>query len=178
MKIKIGEVVPAQTVADAAGVSRRTITRCAEKAGALVDIGGRGYVLRSRLRKAVDGRHWTPAMETLVRPVPGMGEIDTDSIVSRADAAKSADCNLSTVWRTTQRFGIGIDCWGDLILTKKMLPQLRECVGKTSATPEEISEMKRRAVSARWSRQRGGKSGTTGKAAGGSPARRSRAASR
>ncbi len=178
MRIKIGEIVPAQTIADATGVSRRTITRSAEKAGALVDVGGRGYVLRSRLRKVVDGSKWTPALETLARSVPGHGSIDTDQIVSRDRAAREVGCNQSTVWRTTKRFGIGVDCWGDLLLTEKMLPQLRECVGKPSASPEEVSEMKRQAVNARWSRQRGEKSGKSGKAAAGSSARRSRVASR
>lgn len=178
MKIRIGEIVPAQTVADAAGVSRRTITRNAEKAGALVEIGGRGYVFRNKLRKVVDDGRWTPALETLVRPVPGHGEINPEDVVSRNRAAKRIGCNLSTVWRTAHRFGIGVDCWGDRLLTEKMMPRLRECVGKPSASPEEISEMKRRAVNARWSRQRGEKSGKSGRGAASSPARRSRAVSR
>lgn len=178
MKIKIGEIVPAQTVADAAGVSRRTITRSAEKAGALVEVAGRGYVFRSKLRKVVGERRWTTALDGLAAPVAGLGEIDSSAVVSREAVAAEAGCNLSTVWRTTHRFGIGLDCYGDRLLTKKMLPRIKECVGKQTATPEQISEMRRRAVNARWSRLRGEKSGRTGRGAASSPARRSRAASR
>lgn len=174
MKVKIGEIVTAQEVADACGVSRRTVTRKAADARALVTIAGKGYVRRRAVATVAEG----PSVEKLGQTVPGLPEIDTDSVVSRSEAARLCGCDSATVWRITRRFGIGVDCYGDVLLTRKMLPRIMENIGKTTASPEEVSEMKRRAVNVRWSRKRGASSGKAGRGAGGSRSRRSRSVSR
>lgn len=177
MKIRTGEIVTAQAVADAANVSRRTVTRKAERAWATVSIAGRTYVFRKLLRSVFGGEFPNPSVEKLGVTTEVGDEIDIASVVRRAEASGLVGCDPATIWRVTRRFGIGIDCHGDTVITKPMIERIRECVGKMRATAEEVSEMKRRAVNARWSRRRDERSGTTDTAGGGSRSRRSRQAS-
>jgi hypothetical protein len=178
VKIDLGKIADADDVAEAIGVCRKTVVRRARESGAAVVIDGRVYVERTKLRE-VAGEKWNDAAESLSHPVRGKGTIDTVSVVSRGELASMLSLDATTVWRVTRRHGIGIDAYrGRKLYTKGMAGPVLAGVGKTAMTRDEVSAMRSRAANARWSRQRGEKSGKSGKAAAGSSARRSRVASR
>lgn len=179
-KIKISEIVDAQAVADAAGVSRRTVTRAADSKGCRLNIAGKAYLLRRGI-PAVFGKAsksgLPPSVQKMCNGGASSASIEPLSVLTRSEVAAELGCDGATVWRVSRKFGIGIDCYGETLLTREMLPALKNGIGKIAATADEVSEMKRQAVNVRWNRLRGAKSGKSGKATAGSRSRRSPAVS-
>jgi hypothetical protein len=177
VKVKIGEIVDAQEIADALGVCRRTVVSRARSSGAIVRVVGKDYVKRSKMRSFVSDTDWN-LVAGLERPLLDAGELDTDNVVSRQDVAAACGCDPATVWRVARRMNFGVKIYGRRLLTKATTPDIALFIGVSAESAAAISERTRQAVNVRWSRWRAEKNGKTGKAAAGSRSRRSPAASR
>lgn len=177
MKIKIGEIIDPQAVADALGSCRRTVVSKARGSGAIVRIVGKDYVKRSKLRSFVSGDAWDLVAD-LERPVAGAGELDTASIVSRQAIAAVCGCDPATVWRVARRMNLGVDVYGRRLLTKATTPDISSFIGVSAESAADISARTSRAANVRWSRWRAEKNGKSGKAAADSRSRQSPAVSR
>lgn len=178
MKVDIGSLMDATDAARALRLNPRTVVRVAKAAGATVEIGGKSYVLRRKLR-SVFRNHWREDLSSLECPVRGKGTVDTESVMTRREVAERLGVNTATVWRIASRHGIGVEAYhGQRLFTREMLPELERGVGVSALTREQISEQRRNAAIARWSRRRAAESGTTGTGGGGSPSRPSRPVSR
>lgn len=100
----ISEIIDADELAVAVGVSRRTIMRAAQKMAAAVYLGNKGYVDRLSV-PAVLGKRYDPSVEKT-------GGHRFDDAVTLRSAAEQLGCSRSTVLRVLERTGLGMKIGG------------------------------------------------------------------
>lgn len=135
----VADIVDCDALADATGVSRRTIIRAAQRHGGYVLLGNKSFVDRSRLRDVLGGR-WTPDVEKT--PPPVRGKHKCQDAVTLQDAATEIGCSRSTVLRIVQRYGLGVQMCGRRYLSASEVGVVRASILPAGVT-ERSAELKR-----------------------------------
>lgn len=117
-----GDIVDLGAVADAVGVSRRTVMRAAQKLGEIVKVCNKFYVRRSRLREIL-GDRYDPSVANIKPPVRGKHRIDT--ALTPQQAAARLKCARSTVMAVMDRAGVGIVVGGRRLIPEVELGRLK-----------------------------------------------------
>lgn len=98
--MKNTEIVDADRLASAAGVSRRTVMRAAQRAGAAVYIGNKGFVRKDAVNEVL-GDRYTPV-------VAKTGAHNAARPHTLQEVADRLGCSRSTVLRVLRRNSLGV----------------------------------------------------------------------
>lgn len=112
------DLVDADAVAAACGVSRRTVIRAASRNGGIVPLGNKFFVKRASVREILDGRS-----------VPSVKKA-TAGAITLQQAAATLGCSRSTVLRVLERTGLGIQIGGRRYVLTKSLDEIKRNVMK------------------------------------------------
>lgn len=115
--MKNTEIIDPDSIALLTGVSRRTVMRAAERHGAIVYVGNKGYVLRSALR-AVLGKRYDPS-------VAKAGAVRAERPKTLQEVANALKCSRSTVLRVVGRTGLGVQIGGRRFIPSDQIRAVR-----------------------------------------------------
>lgn len=145
------EIVDLGEVASAAGVSRRTVLRAAQKAGEIVKVCNKFYVRKAAVRDLL-GDKYHPFVANIRPPVRGKHRID--NAMTSAEASKKLKCARSTVLEVVARTGLGLRIGGRLLIPVDQLGTLKDEISKPGLPvrfqdPQEMKKHARRMARAR-----------------------------
>lgn len=145
------DILDLGAVASAVGVSRRTVLRAAQRAGAIVRICNKFYLKKS-LARDVLGDRYDPCVANIRPPVRGKHRID--NAMTSAQAAARLKCARSTVLAVADRVKLGIRVGGRLLIPEEHLGAIKDEISKAGLPirfqdPAEMKKHARRMARAR-----------------------------
>lgn len=144
--MKNTEVVDATDLAAAAGVSRRTILRAAERQAAIVYLGNKGYVSAADI-PLVLGKRYDPSVAKTGRLEAGEAHLTLQQV------AAMLKCSRSTVLRVLGRTGLGVKIGDRRYIPRSQVASVRAAVLKPGVTtiqldPERMRDHARKMAAA------------------------------
>lgn len=139
------EVIDPDALADAVGVSRRTVLRAAEREWAVVYIGNKGYVRKDALRKVLGSRYDPTVAKT--------GAHKADRLRTLQEVADALRCSRSTVLRVVHRTGLGVQIGGRRFIPSDQIKAVKAGIMEAGTTrihldPERMKDHARKMAAA------------------------------